>query len=121
MRVAPPVHLSSEERTILHRWARGDSTHPRRAQRARIILAASGGATDLGIAEVEKVDRLTVAHWRRRFLAARLRGLDEARAPSLRSGRVPPEKIEAILRQARAPRWEGGLPSPSAASRDDSG
>jgi leucyl aminopeptidase (aminopeptidase T) len=68
-----------------------------------VLLAADGGR-DIDIARELEVDRRTVARWRRRFLTARLRGLDDLPGTLLR-GRLPEERLQAIVRATvgRAP------------------
>src|SRR5262249_58150373 len=77
MRIAPPVTLSTEQRSILEQQARARLLPARQVERARIILrAADGGqnkvmASELGITE-EKV-----ARWRRRFLTGGIAALQK--------------------------------------------
>jgi leucyl aminopeptidase (aminopeptidase T)/transposase len=107
MRVAPAVTLSPEERTVLERWARRNSSRDFRALRARIVLRASEGSEDRQIGDDLGIHRLTVARWRARFLASRVRGLAQKLAPSSRRGRILDEQVRAIVRAAIARRGEG--------------
>ena len=47
----PPVILRDDERATLHEWTRRRRTAQAMALRARIVLAASTGATNTAIAE----------------------------------------------------------------------
>jgi len=98
VRVAPPVELSPEERARLQRLRQ--RTGPRRV-RAEIVLLASDGLQDLEIGRRVGVGRQTAARWRRKFLASRLGGL-ERRAGALRPGRIPEQKLRAIVRATLA-------------------
>ena len=51
------------------------------ARRARIVLLAAEGLTNLAIAEKLDVSRRTVGQWRRRFAERRLDGLDDEPRP----------------------------------------
>jgi len=100
MRVARPVVLSPEERARLVRWARGNPSRDLRALRARIVLAAAEGRRDVDIGRGFGVGRLTVARWRQRFLASRLRALDRSPGRRPRSGGIPTAQVRAILRDS---------------------
>ena len=97
MHLAPPILLSSEERSTLAAWARAKSLPLRVVQRARIVTMASDGVTNQDIARQLELSRPTVQLWRERFLALRVAGLEKD-AP--RPGRIPsiPEtKVRAII------------------------
>lgn len=97
MHLAPPILLSSEERTTLRTWAHAKSLPLRVVQRAQIIMMAADGVTNQDIASRLQISRPTVQLWRERFLALRVVGLEKD-AP--RPGRIPsiPEaKIRAIV------------------------
>lgn len=74
-RRATPICLTAEERRELERRVRARTSRQQEALRARIILRAADGATNLVIAAETGVVRHTVQHWRDRFAAARLAGL----------------------------------------------
>jgi transposase len=77
---ASTIELSVEERAELERLARARLTAQALAMRARIVLAAAGGATNVRIAERLGVFKSTVGRWRERFVLHRLDGLyDEPR------------------------------------------
>jgi leucyl aminopeptidase (aminopeptidase T)/transposase len=100
VRVAPLVVLSPEERVCLLRWSRGHPSRDPRALRARIVLEAANGRQDLEIGRRLGVGRLTAARWRRRFLSARLRGIDRPTARSPRRGSIPEPQLREILRDS---------------------
>ncbi|MDT8287778.1 MAG: helix-turn-helix domain-containing protein, partial [Elusimicrobiales bacterium] len=97
MRMALPILLSSEERSILNTWTRARSVPLRMVQRAQIITMAADGTTSQDIAERLDVSRPTVQLWRERFLALRVEGLKKD-AP--RPGRIPSiseRKVRAVV------------------------
>lgn len=98
MRVAPPIVLSSEERSTLERWATARSEPLRVVQRAQLICLAADGIQNQEIAARLNMSRPTVQLWRERFLALRLRGLEKD-AP--RPGRIPKisaRKVAAVVK-----------------------
>lgn len=97
MHLAPPILLSSAERSTLTAWAHAKSLPLRVIQRAQIVTMAADGVTNQDIAAQLSVSRPTVQLWRERFLALRVAGLEKD-AP--RPGRIPiiPEtKVQAIV------------------------
>jgi leucyl aminopeptidase (aminopeptidase T)/transposase len=100
MRVAPAVILSPEERVLLLRWSRGNSSRNLRALRARIVLEAASGRQDLEIGRRLGVGRLTAARWRKRFLTARVRGIERPTVRVPRKGGIPEPRIREILRDS---------------------
>lgn len=92
MRVAPPVVLTEEQRTVLLRWSRGRSTPARLVLRAKIVLLAAAGKENIAIAEELETDRTIVGRWRKRFVEKGLAGIEKD-AP--RGGR-PATKREHI-------------------------
>jgi transposase/DNA-binding CsgD family transcriptional regulator len=86
MRVAKPIVLTDEERTMLTKWSRGRSTPTRVVLRAKIVLAAAEGKRNDEIASALKCTRRTVSRWRNRFASDRLAGIEKD-AP--RGGRTP--------------------------------
>ena len=86
MRVAPPVVIDSSQKGILEQWARSRSLPARQVERARVVLLASEGRTDLEIAEQLRIGNHKVARWRKRFLQLGLAGLEK---DASRRGRKP--------------------------------
>ena len=87
----------AEERTLLS-WARASKSGQAEALRARILLLAAQGLTNLEIADRLDVSRLTVGKWRRQFAAEGLRGLSDMP----RSGRprsVSDERVAEVIRK----------------------
>ena len=86
MRVAPPITLDKTQRSTLQQWARSRSLPARQVERARVVLLAAEGKTDLEIAAALKMSNQKAARWRKRFLQLNLAGLVKD-AP--RPGRKP--------------------------------
>src|SRR5664279_605992 len=86
MRVAPPVAPDISQQKTLEQWARSRSLAARQVGRARVILLAAEGKTDLEIASALNISNQKAARWRKRFLRLGLPGL-ERDAP--RPGRKP--------------------------------
>ena len=55
MRIAPPVIINTSQRKILQQWARSRSLPARQVERARVVLLAAEGKTDLDIAASLKI------------------------------------------------------------------
>jgi transposase-like protein len=79
------IALTAGEEAVLAARARSARSPYRDRLRARIVLAAAAGSTNVAIAAQVGVHVDTVRKWRRRFAAARLAGLKDAP----RSGRPP--------------------------------
>jgi transposase len=93
----PPVILTDDERATLHEWTRRRRTAQAMALRARIVLAASTGATNTAIAAKLGVVMPTVGKWRRRFLRQRIAGLlDEPRVGAPR--KITDADVETAIR-----------------------
>ena len=75
MRVAQEIQLTTKERVTLQRWSRGRKVSVRQAERAKIILMAAKGNTNLKIATKLRVKPHTVGRWRSRFADLRLPGI----------------------------------------------
>ena len=105
------LRLQVGERRELKRWARQASRDPRRAQRARLILALARGGTVREVAARVGVHPETVLRWRRRFESRRLDGI--ARLAPRRSARRGAGLSEAyrvlaapdVLPAAASTRW----------------
>jgi transposase len=88
--------LTDEDRARLESWSRRRSTAQALALRARIVLAAADGLSNLEIAEQLGVSRPTVTKWRNRFAELRLDGLlDEPRPGRPRT--ISDEQVEAVV------------------------
>ena len=77
------ISLTSEEAQTLRQWARAGTGEYRMVERAKVILLANQGKSNLEIAEHLKTRTARVSKWRQRFGQRRLDGLQDAE----RSGR----------------------------------
>jgi transposase len=90
------IELTDDEHARLEAWSRRRKTAQALAMRARIVLAAGEGLSNLEIAERVGVSPRTVTKWRNRFSERRLEGLlDEPRPGPPRT--VTDEHVEAIV------------------------
>lgn len=110
MRRAARVTLSPEEKILLERKSNARGSARSLGVRARIILRAAEGHSNLNIAHELGISRLTVARWRRRFRVSRLRGLEEPAPRHPRIGGLSSDKIRAILRATTGRPPLGGRP-----------
>lgn len=95
-RTLGPVQLSPSERTRLQQWARRRKTAQGLALRARIVLAAAAGKSNVRIAAELHTTRLTVGKWRSRFLEQRMAGLlDEPRPGAPR--KITDHDVERVI------------------------
>ena len=93
---AVAIELSDDERVRLESWARRRTTAQALALRARIVLGAADGLSNVEIAERLGVSRPSVTKWRNRFAERRLDGLlDEPRPGRPRS--ITDEQVEAVV------------------------
>jgi transposase len=76
-RQAAVVTLSPEERKTLETWAASRTEPYRKVQRARVVLLAAEGRTNLAIAKEVGLARRMVIQWRERFAKERLAGLPD--------------------------------------------
>ena len=97
MHLAPPILLSSAERSTLVAWAHAKSLPLRVIQRAQIVTMAADGVTNQDIAECLEVSRPTVQLWRERFLALRVAGLEKDAPRPGRIPSIPGTKVRAIV------------------------
>jgi transposase len=97
MHLAPPILLSSAERSTLAAWAHAKSLPLRLIQRAQIITMAADGVTNQDIAERLDVSRPTVQLWRERFLALRVAGLEKDAPRPGRLPSIPEQKVRAVV------------------------
>src|SRR5271165_367890 len=72
------IHLTPEEEQILRQWARAGTSEHRMVERAKVILLAHHGMSNLDIAEQLKTRTARVSKWRQRFGERRLDGLRDA-------------------------------------------
>ena len=63
MRVAPPVVIDSSQKGVPEQWVRSRSLPAPQVERAKVVLLASEGKTDLEIADRLRVGNHKVARW----------------------------------------------------------
>lgn len=80
-RTAGSIELTVEERDTLDSWVRASSSEQRLVERARIVLLAADGLTNVEVSEQLGVTRQTVGKWRERFREERLDALGDAPRP----------------------------------------
>lgn len=93
-RPATPIHLTEFERKELERLARKPKAQRRHSDRARIILHAAAGMSNLQIAEAMGTRPATVSKWRVRFEREGMEGLHD----DYRPGRPPSGGEVAVFR-----------------------
>jgi transposase len=97
MRVAPPVVIDSSQKGTLEQWARSRSLPLRQVERAKMVLLAAEGKTDLEIAATLRIGNHKVARWRKRFLKLGLAGLEKDASRRGRKPAIPASvKMEVI-------------------------
>lgn len=77
MRIAPPVELSAEQRTVLESMARQRTLPARLVERAQIVLRAAEGMENQHIARLMGLTPEKVARWRKRFLEGGIAALEK--------------------------------------------
>lgn len=91
-----PLVLDDESREVLERWVRRSTVSAGLARRARIVLEAATGATNVDVAQRAGVTANTVSKWRHRFIDQGLVGLSD----EYRSGRprtISDDQVEAVI------------------------
>lgn len=95
--IAPKVVLTDEERDQLKSLANSRSLSHSLVTRAKIILLASEGKTNIEIAQILSTTRETVGRWRKRYLEKEVEGLyDELRPGKPRS--ISDEKVAELIK-----------------------
>jgi transposase len=88
--------LSDDERESLTRWSRRPKSPHSIAQRARIVLLAVDGLSNVAVADKVGVNQATVVKRRKRFLERGLDGLlDEPRPGAPRT--ISDDEVEAVI------------------------
>ena len=91
------VELSEKDRTTLVKWVRAEAGEVRKARRAKIVLALSGGMAVRQASRELGFDENTIRLWRDRFLEG---GVDALAQDAPRPGRpatIPSERKRAVL------------------------
>src|ERR1700746_3498058 len=99
MRVAPPVTLDQSQREILQQWARSRSLPARQIERAKVVLLAAEGKTDLEIAATLNISNQKAARWRKRFLLFDLTGLEKDAPRPGRKPAISAQRKEELIRR----------------------
>ena len=106
-RTKDALNLSNEQRQQLESIIRSRSLPHAIVSRAEMVLASADGETDLAIAERLKLNRMTVARWRKRYAENGIEGLhDELRAGRPRS--YDDERVAEVINQALQTRPPNG-------------
>jgi transposase len=93
---AAEIVLTDDERAELEGWTRRRKSAAGLALRARIVLAAADGGSNVELAERLELDRGTVRKWRNRFMQYRCDGLLDEPRPG-RPRVVGDEQIKALI------------------------
>lgn len=99
---AVPLVVSSEEEAELRRLVRTPSTPQKIAQRARIVLLAAQGETNVDIADRVDASLPTVGLWRSKFADRGLVGLFDEPRPG-RPRIIDDETVERIIARSLEP------------------
>ena len=95
MRVAASIVLSTEERKMLTKLVRSNTSSVRLARRAQIVLLAADGLDNLQIATQLNTGRVQVGRWRERYARLGLAGIEQDLP---RAGRKPKVDAAEIVR-----------------------
>ena len=93
---AAEIVLTDAERAELQGWVRRRSSAAGLALRARIVLAAADGASNVDVADRLDLDRGTIRKWRNRFAESRCDGLLDEPRPG-RPRVIGDDRIEALI------------------------
>jgi len=99
MRVAPPVTLTPDEEEMLGQCTRARSFALRLVERARIVLLAAAGRQDKEIAAELGITAHKAARWRKRFLVARIAGLEKDAPRPGRTPRISAAMIKRVIQK----------------------
>src|SRR5450755_3770883 len=78
MRPRTTVSLTADEERTLRQWARAGTSEHRMVERAKVVLLAHQGKSNLEIAQQLRTRPARVSKWRKRFSERRLDGLRDA-------------------------------------------
>ena len=107
MPTAAAIELSAEDRVTLERWVSAHGTPQSLARRARVILLAAEGHSNVAIARALGVGRPTVIDCRRRFCQDGPDGLTRVRPGRGRKPRISQEKVAQIVEATLHTKPEG--------------
>ncbi len=94
---APAIELAADDRVVLERWTRAHGTPQSVARRARVILLAAEGHSNVSIARTLGVGRPTVIECRRRFGEEGPVGLTRVAPGRGRPAQISQEKVAEIV------------------------
>jgi transposase len=94
---APPAVVSEDDRRKLTRLINSPTTSQGEVLRARALVEASSGATNVAIASKLGITRSTLIEWRRRYAAGGLPAVFSVRAGRGRKATHGPEKVQQIV------------------------
>jgi transposase len=97
------VMLTGPDRLLLEGWTRSRTLPARQVQRARIILLAAAGSSDLEIARQLGFGRHKARRWRLRFIQDGVAALEKEATRPGRPREVQPERIVALTTQTTPP------------------
>ena len=101
-----PVELNEEQLVQLESFANSRALAHAQVMRAKIVLMAADGVSNLDIATALGLNRLTVAKWRDRFITFGVEGLyDEIRAGRPRT--IDDERIAELINMTLQRKPEG--------------
>jgi transposase len=103
MRQTPPVELTEGDRLLLESWTRSRTLPARQVERARILLLAAAGESDLSIGRRLGFGRHKARRWRRRFLAGGVKALEKEVERPGRPRRVDAQRIVTLTTQTAPP------------------
>lgn len=104
--MAEPITVTARQRRVLEQLVRRASTPQQLAGRARIILAASEGQSNRGLAQRLGITRDTAQEWRRRWVVA----AEALLAAELEGGERDDAALEAVVRGVLADAPRSGAP-----------
>jgi len=107
MAAAAAIELLAEDRVTLERWVGAHGTPQSLARRARVILLAAEGYSNVAIARVVGVGRPTVIDCRRRFCQDGPEGLTRVRRGRGRKPTISQEKVAQIVEATLHSKPEG--------------
>jgi|SRR6478672_2165630 transposase len=93
---AAQIVLTDDERDELEGWTRRRTSAAGLALRARIVLAAAEGGSNVELADRLELDRSTIRKWRNRFVQFRCDGLLDEPRPG-RPRVVGDDQIDALI------------------------
>lgn len=104
------IDLSADEREQLHQLIRRGKTSSRKLTRARILLKASDGFTDLEIVSALNVGIATVERIRKRFVESGLDAINERPRPGNKP-KLAPKAQARLVAEACSKAPDGRKPS----------